>query len=117
MQPYEIVTRRITTYAGVLAEIPSDAPTYLRTWTCHAFFVPGAAEKDLKAKVTEQHIDITKVHGGCWIYGPRWKLERTLWACARFPIPFANGAHAGLCSPHGPAEYGRYLFPAASRSR
>jgi hypothetical protein len=38
----------------------------------------GRAEKDLKAKVTEPHIDITKVEGGCWVYGPRWKLERTL---------------------------------------
>lgn len=52
---------------------------------CHAFFVPGAAEKDLKAKVTEQHIDITKVDGGCWVYGPRWKLERTMaaWGVTR----------------------------------
>jgi hypothetical protein len=78
MQPYDIVTRRITTYAGQLAEIPPDAPADLRTWTCHAFFVPGTAEKDLKAKVTDQDIDITKVEGGCWVYGPRWKLERTL---------------------------------------
>jgi hypothetical protein len=77
-QPYEIVTRRVTTYAGQLAEIPPDAPADLRTWTCHAFFVPGAAEKDLKAKATEQHIDITTVDGGCWVYGPRWRLERTL---------------------------------------
>jgi hypothetical protein len=29
-QPYEIVTRRITTYGGVLAEIPPDAPADLR---------------------------------------------------------------------------------------
>jgi hypothetical protein len=42
------------------------------------FFVPYAAEKDLKANVTERDIDITKVDGGCWVYGPRWKLERTL---------------------------------------
>lgn len=33
---------------------------------------------DLKPRIKQVHIDITKVDGGCWVYGPRWKLERTL---------------------------------------
>jgi hypothetical protein len=41
MQPYEIVTRRITVCAGQLTKIPADPPRDLRTWMCHAFFVPG----------------------------------------------------------------------------
>ena len=78
MLPYEIVTRRITTYAGVLAEIPSDAPTDLRTWTCHAFFVPGASVAELRPKIKQPHIDLTQVEGGCWAYGGRHWLELTL---------------------------------------
>ncbi len=75
MQPYEIVTRRITVYAGQLAEIPPDAPAGLRTWTCHAFFVPGAAEKELKARVTRA---AHRYHEGRWRMlgvGARWKPD------------------------------------------
>jgi hypothetical protein len=78
MQPYEIVTRRITVYVGQLAEIPPDAPADLRTWTCHAFFVPGGKASELKPKITQPHIDITQVDGGCWVYGGRHWLEKTL---------------------------------------
>jgi hypothetical protein len=64
-----ITTRKIIAINGYHRDIVRPA---------HMFFVPYAAEKDLKAKVTERDIDITKVDGGCWVYGPRWKLERTL---------------------------------------
>jgi hypothetical protein len=72
MQFHEIVTRRITVYAGQLAEIPADPPRDLRTWTCRAFFVPGAKPDDLCKKMRLQHIDVTQVEGGHF-----W-LERTL---------------------------------------
>jgi hypothetical protein len=77
MQPYEIVTRQITTYAGQLAEIPPHAPADLRTWTCHAFFVPGGKASELKPRIKQSHIDITEVEGGAWVYGGHFWLERT----------------------------------------
>lgn len=73
MQPYEIVTRRVTVYAGALVEIPLDAPADLRTWTCHAFFVPSATVVDLRP--THRR---TQVDGSCWAYGGRHWLELTL---------------------------------------
>jgi hypothetical protein len=78
MKPYEIVTRRITVFNGQLAEIPPDAPKDLRTWSCHAFFVPGAKPDELRKKIKQQHIDVTQVEGGCWVYGGHFWLERTL---------------------------------------
>jgi hypothetical protein len=68
MQPYEITIRTITTCAGQLAEIPVDPPRDLRTWTCHAFFVPGGKASELKPRIKQVHIDITEVEGGAWVY-------------------------------------------------
>jgi hypothetical protein len=50
MQPYEITTRRITSYVARLAEIPADAPAALHAWMRHALFVPGA-RAELKPKI------------------------------------------------------------------
>jgi hypothetical protein len=77
MKPYEIVTRRITVFNGQLAEIPPDAPASVRTWTCHAFFAPGAQPDDLRKKIKLLNIDVTQVEGGCWVYGGHFWLERT----------------------------------------
>jgi hypothetical protein len=78
MQFHEIVTRRITVYAGQFAEIPADPPRDLQTWICHAFFVPGAKPDDLRKKMKLQHIGLTQVEGGGWVYGGRHGLELRL---------------------------------------
>ncbi|MDF2994701.1 MAG: hypothetical protein K0R27_338 [Xanthobacteraceae bacterium] len=78
MEPYVITTRRITVLGGQLAEIPPDAPPGLRTWTCHAFFVPGGKASQLKPRIKQTHIDITEVDGGAWVYGGHFWLEQTL---------------------------------------
>jgi hypothetical protein len=75
MRPSGIVTRRITTYAGQLAEIPPDAPRGLRTWTCHAVFVPGGKAGALKPRIKQVHSDITKVEGGAFVYGGHFWLS------------------------------------------
>jgi hypothetical protein len=78
MQLYKIATHRITVFNGQLAEIPLDAPADLRTWTCHAFFVPGGKASELKPRIKQAYIDITEVEGGAWVYGGHFWLERTL---------------------------------------
>jgi hypothetical protein len=64
MQSYEIITRRLMAYAGQPAEIATDAPHDLRTWTCRAFFFPSGKASELKPP-KQAHIDITKVGCGC----------------------------------------------------
>lgn len=78
MLPYEIVTRRITAYAGQLAEIPPDAPRDLRTWTSHAFFVRGGKVSDLRPRIKQVHVDITEVEDDAWVYGGHFWLGRPL---------------------------------------
>jgi hypothetical protein len=78
MEHSVITTRRITMFNGQLAEIPPNAAADMRTWTCHAFFVPGAKPEDLRKKIKQLHIDVTQVDGGCWVYGGHFWLERTL---------------------------------------
>ncbi|MDF2994509.1 MAG: hypothetical protein K0R27_146 [Xanthobacteraceae bacterium] len=63
---------------GQLAEIPPNAPADMRTWSCHCFFVPGAKAADLRGRIKQPHIDVTDVDGGCWVYGGRFWLEKTL---------------------------------------
>jgi hypothetical protein len=78
MQPYEITTRRITTYRGQLAEIPPDAPRDIRTSTCRTFFVSNGKASELRPRIKQTHIDVTEVEGGAWVYGGHCWLERTL---------------------------------------